>query len=612
MLEDVVTTHLQSGDRGVVEVSGGPLTGKTTAIAHLRQFFSDERELSFTDADDRSHNSLVPPGRIHVAMASPDFVRPSLGRYRLAPWGQDEWIEYLLAEHKSRCGSVMSRLRATPPDSLNGNPFLWRLVLDDLASGDSIPSATESLRRIVTRLLLSNPIGDQLRTFALVLAAPLAIEVDRERRELEKYTVKQPLPRWLSLAPVRTLLAAEAVVQQLIADGELSHARRPLPYSLICEVAATVKQNESLQSNLREVLAEDDISLHPMAASILHEAEVGWKPTRTPTETSWAATCKLSMLPDLSRAQLPDAKWTGIDLRAAHLTHADLHGAMLENANLDRACVDFARLEGANLRGASLSRLNATCASFSGADLSFARVPKAILQSDLTNANLEGALLTEALLTGAILAQASFVRANLSQAQLAGADITGADFTQANLQGSRLNGLDLRLACFHFAIFSNAKLQDCNLEGMELSGANFAAADLRGALLTGSVMIRANLHGADLRRAGLADVEWEGVDLRDADLRFATFHLGSTRCGLVDSPYPSHGTRTGFYTDDYNEQDFKSPEEIRKANLCGADLRGAKIEDVDFYLVDVRNARYDPQQEMHLRRCGAILKSRAL
>ena len=59
----------------------------------------------------------------------------------------------------------------------------------------------------------------------------------------------------------------------------------------------------------------------------------------------------------------------------------------------------------------------------------------------------------------------------------------------------------------------------------------------------------------------------------------------------MDSYLASEGTRTGFYTDDSYEQDFKAPEEIRKANLCHADLRGAEIEKVDFYLVDLRGAR---------------------
>ncbi|HEV2294223.1 MAG TPA: pentapeptide repeat-containing protein [Tepidisphaeraceae bacterium] len=80
--------------------------------------------------------------------------------------------------------------------------------------------------------------------------------------------------------------------------------------------------------------------------------------------------------------------------------------------------------------------------------------------------------------------------------------------------------------------------------------------------------------------------------------------MGSSRSGLVGSPIACEGSRTGFYTDDYNDQDFKSPEEIRKANLCGADLRGAKVDKVDFYLVDLRGATYTPEQAEHFARCG--------
>ena len=76
---------------------------------------------------------------------------------------------------------------------------------------------------------------------------------------------------------------------------------------------------------------------------------------------------------------------------------------------------------------------------------------------------------------------------------------------------------------------------------------------------------------------------------------------------MVSSTIASEGTRTGFYTDDSNEQHFKSPEEIRKANLRGADLRGANLDLVDFYLVDLRDSRYDMKYHDHLVRCGAIL-----
>jgi len=58
------------------------------------------------------------------------------------------------------------------------------------------------------------------------------------------------------------------------------------------------------------------------------------------------------------------------------------------------------------------------------------------------------------------------------------------------------------------------------------------------------------------------------------------------------------------------DQDIKPAEEIRKANLRAADLRGASIDDVDFYLVDLRDARYTEEQAEHFRRCRAILVDR--
>jgi uncharacterized protein YjbI with pentapeptide repeats len=157
------------------------------------------------------------------------------------------------------------------------------------------------------------------------------------------------------------------------------------------------------------------------------------------------------------------------------------------------------------------------------------------------------------------------------------------------------------------AVFSRAQLQDCDLENIHWDDARFEGAKLTRAYLTGSILHYANFRGADLRHAGLADIDWEGADLRGADLTGCSFHMGSTRCGLVESPYPSEGTRTGFYTDDYDDRYFKSPEEIRKASLQGANLLGANVEGVDFYLVDLRDAIYGDSQRNHFSRSGAIL-----
>jgi uncharacterized protein YjbI with pentapeptide repeats len=120
----------------------------------------------------------------------------------------------------------------------------------------------------------------------------------------------------------------------------------------------------------------------------------------------------------------------------------------------------------------------------------------------------------------------------------------------------------------------------------------------------------ADFSGADLRGAGLADIDWEGADLRRAVLKDCTFHLGSSRSGLVNSPIAGEGSRTGFYGDEFDQQVFRRPEEIRKANLCNADLRDAVLDGTDFYLVDLRGAKYNVSQLEHFRRCGAILFDR--
>ena len=205
-------------------------------------------------------------------------------------------------------------------------------------------------------------------------------------------------------------------------------------------------------------------------------------------------------------------------------------------------------------------------------------------------------------LRGASLCDADLRHANLSMVRLADVDLRGTD-----LRGATLGGLKLRLARLDGARLATADLCRADLEGMDLEGADFHGALLRAALLTGSHLPNADFAGADLRDAGLAEVSWRGVNLAGANLSGATFHLGSSRSGKVDSSIASEGTRTGFYTDEYFEQAFRAPGEIRKADLREVDLRGAVIDDVDFYLVDLRGAHYDAAQLVHLRRTRAIL-----
>ncbi len=53
--------------------------------------------------------------------------------------------------------------------------------------------------------------------------------------------------------------------------------------------------------------------------------------------------------------------------------------------------------------------------------------------------------------------------------------------------------------------------------------------------------------------------------------------------------------------------ELRAPEEVCKAHLCGIDLRGVKVEGVDFNLVDLRGVQFDRSQVAWLRRRRAIL-----
>jgi len=138
-----------------------------------------------------------------------------------------------------------------------------------------------------------------------------------------------------------------------------------------------------------------------------------------------------------------------------------------------------------------------------------------------------------------------------------------------------------------------------NVEGFESGDDGSGGTDLRGAdlskcLLTGRVRPGEIPQGRS-EGGGLAEIDLEGADLRGADLRGRRFIWD--RRGAAGGECDSvRGEQDGFYTDEREEQNYRRPEEIRKANLSFCDLRGAKIKGVDFYLVDVRGAKYTSRQ----------------
>jgi uncharacterized protein YjbI with pentapeptide repeats/energy-coupling factor transporter ATP-binding protein EcfA2 len=598
LLEDEVLRFLEAGQRGIIAVLGPSGSGKSAALGHLAAILPPGHGVTLLD--EPSPAQVPQPGRLVVCMAASVATLPwaeqLLAVYRLAAWTRDDLIEYLLAEHRSRCQAVMARIQPRDVALLGGLPALWRPVLDRLAADDSLPDARRALHRYLEEHLPDTDLLERARSACLnaVVAAkgpPAGLE------GLARPGFEASLLRALRYEVVQELLAAERLAADLHGEAACDCLAHRLPRRLVKTAASLLAGDERAVEHLHRLLAGPSWS-HAMTASLLHALDASWVPDAGSLPVLTGAYLDGASWPrvHLAGARLEEVDFSEADLRGANLAFAVAHRSSFRQAVLPHACLHDLRAVGADLSGANLVAVQAVDADFTQANLEGA---------DLTDAVLHRVLLIEAKLTGACLRGANLLNASLFQA-----DIREADFTNAVLAGAILTDLPLRQACWEGVDFTGANLERCNLEYLTLPAAVFKGALMRNTLLSGSSMPGADFRGADLRDTGLAEVEWEGADLRDADLRGASFHLGSTRSGLVGSPIACEGSRTGFYTDDFEEQLFKAPEEIRKANLCGADLRGARLDHVDFYLVDLRGAHYDDTQEVHLRRCGAILEAR--
>ncbi|HUE15155.1 MAG TPA: pentapeptide repeat-containing protein [Planctomycetaceae bacterium] len=594
----------EGGAPRCLRILGGPGSGKTTALAHLADFFDDGfSRITFVDAGKRLNwEAYASPSGFIISEGDRIPADAPVQTLTLAPWSRDELIEYLLATHPKECASVLSRLTRAEEQQFRGVPELWRVALDELAGDPSLGGPVDAVIGYLQRSVTSPEVYRQLESSCLEGECRPSGSAQKGARPPVAFAshpggLADDVFHLLRHAMMRRNLAALGLVAQLkTGDWKCDFLTSRLPRDLVVAAGARLKNSSEAIDELKSAALSDETEA--MAASLLHAACPVWVPS--PKKRSHF----------LEGAYLDGVHWPGIQLPKARLNQADLTQADLREANLDEADASGAILILARLSGASLNCFQASGTNLSGADLSAVRGSRVFFfGADLSQTKLDNATLFDASFWEADLRQASLRGAELTRAGFQRAVLEETDFSGANLNEADLSDCVLRTSCLTGASLRGARLMNSDLEGMCLDGLNFSEARLEGALLTGSSMVNGNLAGACLRNAGLGDIDWPGVCLRGADLRQATFHMGSSRSGLVDSTIASEGSRTGFYSDEYSERDFKSPEEIRKANLCRADLRGAIIDGVDFYLVDLRGARYDIDQKRHFRRCGAILEN---
>jgi uncharacterized protein YjbI with pentapeptide repeats len=609
-LEDEIRSVIAAGKRGAVRIMGGPGTGKTTAIKHLMAALPDAAQVWLMDEPEPHEVSAFSKQFLVIYTGRCEDL-DDLGEFLLAPWGRDDLIEYLLAVHPEACGSVIDRLGTETTLAYRGRPEIWRAILETMAADPAIPDARTALWNYLEWL---QPDLEKFKATGRACLDRLTRNTPEENPEPKP--PENEFERMLRHKEVQTLVAAEQLAEDLqapVPPGD-SFLARFFPRTLVEETAEILADDVDAVAHLL-MLVEQPLREHALLYSLLHAIGIDCPP-------------EFGCEPVLVYAYLKGVSWPGADLAAGVLDHADFDGADLHEANLDASYGRNAKLRGANLHGASmiscefaaanlsrahLTQVNASDACFEHAELLGANLQGALLlntvftNANLKNARLEYANLCGAFLTNANLEGANFAKANLALAKLMDAKLEDADFTDANLEQSQLKSLCFKRARIDGVNFRQADMESCDLEGIECRDVNFERANLNWAKLTGTTMTNANFAQANLRGAKLAEISWEGADLRGADLFGATFHMGTTRSGLLFTGIASEGTRTGFYTDESREQSFQAPEDIRKANLCGADLRGALLSEVDFYLVDLRGAIYDPHQAEHFRRCGAIL-----
>jgi len=583
LLEEEVAELLLIGKPTSVVLWGPIGSGKATAMAHLAAVFADEPRLHLAnDNDTTSPDAIVNISVLHR--------RPGNRlAFQLQPWTDDDAIEYMLRKHPDDVSRVLTMWHASEPHDLLDWPGLSARVLDELTAKPHLKSARAALVDV-----LADRIGDRYTT-----VVNLAQQLEYGRRPTEMLGWASPadvrdLNDVFGSSTARCVLLADCMLQYITLQFRREHMHVGWNQEMQRAVRDAMHTNEPSR---REILALAEQPRRRQKAH-LYSALCLWQPGYRPTyelrgnlDGAWLQQIDLHdhcIRASLERAQLDGADLSQVIFDRCSLVEADLRGALADHTQ-------FKQLTGSSLKAA---RLQAPHSTWIEARLNGAMFRRANLENaDLTDARLAFADLRSANLSGANLSGARLTRAQVAEANLSNASLTGTKIIGVDFRGTRLDDIDLR----------GAQLSSCSFEGCSLPAPRAALASFSNCDLTASHWRQADLRDCTFAKCGLAEVQWEGADLRGADLRGATFHLGNSRSGLIDSTTPSEGSRTGYYTDESLEDRFQTPEDVRKANLRNCDLRGAQILGVDFYLVDLRGAKLDPFQRRWLMRCRAIL-----
>lgn len=599
LLEELVADMLARGARGHLHLVGPSGSGRTTALRHLSQCFGTRDDLVLLDDVEVLE---VTPSAVLVSTGTTRF--PHGEHWRIAPWSDDERIEYLLARHRAACGSVLARCRgALAWLDLQGHAALWSACLDELARDTESEDLTTVFTRILERALDAAPDHAQLRPALLAGLWHGERSEDLIRARSLRHGGGALLRAAREVPSAALCLGAIVAQRELLHDPPCLEAWQRRWRAEAIEVVATIFPfGEGALARVEQATQHESAAIRFKALAVLHlldqsrSARALLSSDRSAAHKQWCGVC-------LAGIALPAARLMGWTLQWCSLRGADLQGAHIESVDADASDFSRARMQEAGWWTASASR-----SDFTHTEAWRAVFVQCVLRrSSWRHADLRSSLWEEvdarnSRFEAADLNGAELVDCDLFAAQLGSVDLSGALFERCHL-----STCDFRAARMEGTVFRSCRLRRAEWSGAVARGVELRECNLEAADLTGSVLKVSSFQGSSLADAGLADVSWVGCDLRDVDFSDASFHLGSTRSGLLVGAPPSWGTRTGFYPRDDGLDSSARPEQIRKADLRECDLRGAQVDRCDFYLVDLRGARLSASQVEHLRSCKAIL-----
>jgi uncharacterized protein YjbI with pentapeptide repeats len=187
---------------------------------------------------------------------------------------------------------------------------------------------------------------------------------------------------------------------------------------------------------------------------------------------------------DLSGANLCGANLNGADLRDARLTATNLESAQLVGCDLRGARLDNANLKYANLEGGRLDIPDASDITLRRADRFMRR--HATTVTSLQNACLVGANLNRIQGERLCAEQANFAGAKLRSANVPSANLRAARFNGAECTGANFRGASFDFASLVAADFTQADLSECSVFGISAWDIVLTKADQRNIRITPS------------------------------------------------------------------------------------------------------------------------------